>query len=318
MTRLLAVLVVLVGLSGLVGCKTQVAVTPKPCAEEAATEAAVAEKPAPEPDKATVAPVPPAPKPTVEAPKPEPPAPKPAPAPVETKPEPKPAPKAEDKPAEAKPEAPAPEAEDKPAEAKPEAPAPKAEDKPAEAKPEAPAPKAEDKPAEAEPEAEPPKPLGDVDAKTWEVPGSAEAASWAVTDWSNPATLSSEDVGVKIEYQGGEAGKATVALRLNADLSSRTSLLLDVDSRSKVAAKLAAAVMTTKAKYFEGPPETINPGPRKDVRFDLTSAKYKTGPSWQHDQKIVDINKTTSICLVICGEEPGAIVFSNVRLLAEE
>lgn len=307
MTRLLAVLVVLVGLSGLVGCKTQAPVAALPVVEEVVAKPEVAEKPAPPaPVKEAVVPTPPAPKPAVEAPKPEPPAPKPekaapkpeAPAPTPVKEAPKPvAP------------APAPAKEAPKAEEKPAAPA-KTEEaaKPAQPKPEAPAPKPE-----------PPKPLGDVTAKTWEIPGSADVASWAVMTWSNPGTLSAENGAIKVECQGGENDKTSVGLRLKpaADLASRTALVLDIANGNAEAVKVALAVLTKGAKYFESQPKSINPGANKAVDFGLKSKDYKTAPDWEYNASIEGLDDTSSLCLIIYGKEKGTVTISNVTLVMD-
>lgn len=279
----------------LAGCKARQPVKPTKPAQALQPEKAPAEKP-----------VPPKPMPTKAEPKP--------PAPPE-KPEKAAAPRPKPTP-EPKPAAPTPKPVKAPKKvtAPPKAPTALTPEK-LEETPAAPAPK-EPKPEAKKPE--PPKLLGDVTAKSWPVPDQADPNAWQAV-WHNPATLTAEAGVLKVLCEGGEKDKTTITMDTNADLSSRTTLMMDVSSDDTKPVGLALAILTTKgAKYFESPLSAIDPGMNKEVSFDLTANNYKTPPDYkEYDTRVAGLDNTLKLCIIFYNKEKATFTLSNMRLLAE-
>lgn len=260
-----------------------------------------------QPEK-VAAPTPP--KPAVAKPKPPTPAPKPAPAAAVAKPAvaPKPTPVAPAKPV--KPKQPAKAPAKTPAKPVAAPPKPVAVAKAGTAAMQTPAPVA--------PKPAPPKPLGDVKAKSWTVPNMASPDAWQAV-WHNPATVTAEAGALKVVCEGGEKDKTTIALDIKADLTSRTTLMVDVTNTDTKAVGLALAVLTDKgAKYFESPLTALNPGMNKEVTFDLTASNYKTPPDYkEYVARIAGLDSVLRLCFIIYNKQEATFTFSNMRLLAQ-
>ena len=184
---------------------------------------------------------------------------------------------------------------------------------------EVPAPPKEVAAAAPKPAPEPAKPLGDVKVKSWGIPGAADPKAWIVQNWHNPATFGEDQGALKVIYEGGQKDKTSVALRLKADLSSRTTLVLDVNNLNTKAVGLSLTLMTTKGdKYFESPMTMVKPGLVKEVSFDLTASNYKKPSSqWKHTARVEGLDSVEYLCLVVYDKEKGSIAFSNMKLLAD-
>lgn len=162
-----------------------------------------------------------------------------------------------------------------------------------------------------------PKPLGNVDAASWPLPAASKPEAWQSV-WHNPGTVTAEGKGIKVQCKSGTNDKTTVAFDIKADLRGRTGFVVNVNNPSAGPVGLAIALLTSKGgKYYESPMTTVNPGPNREVAFDLTASNFKKAPKWLPDSRVEGSDSTAKLCLVIYTKQDVALTFDTFALVKE-
>ena len=148
------------------------------------------------------------------------------------------------------------------------------------------------------------------------------ALAWTNVRWadSNPCTLSvmkfQESRQLAINLTGGPQIKSTLVRPMGLDLSSRTTLSMDVFNGCGEPIRMAIAVETgANPPFYESRWATLRVDANTGVTFDLKAGDFKCAPHWAHAARIQSPEKVVWLYIIVYHNKPGKVYVDNIVAL---